>query len=328
MRQGGAVCVVVPCFNAAGTLAAAIESALGQREMGSEIVVVDDGSTDASLTVARAFEPRVRVFAGPNRGVSAARNRGVEETSGEWIVFLDADDLLLPDTLWQRLETARACGSDVVICDWQEFHETGERAVEGAVRSVDFHALETDAELGCATHIWAMPAAIMFRRSLVEKIGGFREDLPVAEDARFLFDAAYHCARFAHSPHVGARYRVSPQSLSRRDPALFCRCCLLKGTQIEALWRGRNALTAERMAALAEIYNGAAHGLFRAGDPAFREALAALRASGLPVHRRNRLAELLSDFAGERRAVRIADGWTRSRRRLADVRGRRQAWPS
>jgi glycosyltransferase involved in cell wall biosynthesis len=320
------ISVVIPCFDAARTLAATIGSALAQPEIGVEIVVVDDGSRDGSLQIGRAFERRVRVFAGPNRGVSAARNRGIAETTGECIVFLDADDMLMPGTLARRLDTAGATAADVIACDWQEFHEIGEGTVEGAVRSVDFHALEADAELGCATHVWATTAALMYRRSLVERIGGFREDLPVIQDARFLFDAAYHGARFAHSAHVGARYRLSPQSLSRRDPAAFSRDCLLNGTQIEALWRARGGLTAEERAALTDIYNGAAHGLFRAGDPAFREALAVLRASGLPVQRRNRLAELLSDLAGDRRAVRIADGWTRSRRRLADIRGRRKAW--
>ena len=230
--------------------------------------------------------------------------------ASKWIVFLDADDLLVPGTLSRRLETAAATGADLVVCDWQEFSDGG----EGAVRSIDVAALEADAEIACATHVWATTAALMYRRSLVEKIGGFREDLPVIQDARFLFDAAYHGARFAHSAHVGAYYRITPRSLSRRDPARFWRDALLNGQQIEALWRGRHALTSRQTTALTDIYNGAAHGLFRAADPAFREALAALRAYGLPVGSRNRMAELLSDIAGQSRAVRVANCWTRSRR--------------
>jgi glycosyltransferase involved in cell wall biosynthesis len=316
------VSVIVPCFNAAMTIGATIESALSQENVASDVVIVDDGSSDNSFAIARGYEPRVRVFTGPNRGASAARNRGIAEAASEWIVFLDADDLLVPGTLRRRLDTAEATAADVVVCDWQEIFDHRDSMVDGTVRSVDLAALEADAEIGCATRVWATTSALMYRRSLVEKIGGFREDLPVIQDARFLFDAAYHNARFAHSQHLGARHRISPQSLSRRDPAQFWRDCLSNGQQIEALWRERGALTSERISALADIYNGAAHGLFRASDPWFRRALAALRTSALPVSSRNRLAELLSDVAGHRYAARLAERWTTSRRIITGLRRR------
>jgi glycosyltransferase involved in cell wall biosynthesis len=289
---------------------------LAQGGHGNEILVVDDGSTDDSLAVARSFASGVRIVTGPNRGVSAARNRGVAETGGEWIVFLDADDLLLPQTLARRLTTAAATGADVIVCDWQDLVEDGSDPIDGAVRSVDFRVLAADPELACAAHLWATTAALMYRRSLVEKIGGFRLDLPVVQDARFLFDAARHGARFARSAHLGARYRVRRDSASRRDPARFWRNVLLNGTQIEALWQSGGCLAAGRRAAIADIYNGAARGLFRARDPQFRDALAALRASGLPIDRRNRIAELVSDVSGQPAAVRAAELWTMSRRML------------
>ena len=211
---------------------------------------------------------------------------GVGGTASEWFVFLDADDLLVPGTLGRRLEAAEAPGAEVVVCDWQEFVDHDGRIEDGPVRSVDMAALAADAEIGCATHVWAPPCAIMYRRSLVEKIGGFREDLPVIEDARFLFDAAYHRARFAHSAHVGARHRLSPQSLSRCDPARFWRYVLLNGKQIETLWRARGPLPPQRREALTEIYNNAARGLFAATHPEYFEAVDCQRKLGgkLPLH--------------------------------------------
>jgi glycosyltransferase involved in cell wall biosynthesis len=142
------VSIVIPCFNAAVTVGSTIESALRQLEVSVDIVVIDDGSTDLSLEVARSFEPSVRVLTGPNRGVSAARNRGIAETASEWIVFLDADDLVVPGTLSQRLQTAEMTGADVVACDWQEFFDCGDGTVDGAVRSVDHHALQASVGTG------------------------------------------------------------------------------------------------------------------------------------------------------------------------------------
>ena len=234
------------------------------------------------------YRPNVRVLTGPNRGVSAARNRGIEESGKEWIVFLDADDLLTAGTLRQRLDTVAKTEADVAICDWQELVDTNDGYVDGSVRSVDRDAIEADAEIACATNVWAPPAALMYRRSLVEKIGGFREDLPIIQDARFLFDAACCGARFAHSPHVGALYRLNEHSLSRGNLERFWLDVLTNGKQIEALWRARRNLSPNQRDALAGIYNHAARGLFAAEHPGYFEAVECQRALGghLPLHPR------------------------------------------
>jgi glycosyltransferase involved in cell wall biosynthesis len=290
--------VVIPCFNASATISAAIESVRRQVEVDVELIVVDDGSTDDSLAVVRSLEPGVVVLTGANRGVSVARNRGIAEATGEWLVFLDADDLLLPATLRRRLDTATATGADVIVCDWQEFVDDAVGTTNGAVRRADLRALAEDPEVAGATHFWATTAALMYRRSLVEKIGGFREDLQVIQDARFLFDAAYHSARFAHSPHIGGLYRVGRHSLSRRDPSRFWRDVLLNGQQIEALWRARGPLSHVQLEALRAIFDHAARGLFAAGDPAYFEAVARQRRLGLPLTIHPRIAGPLARALG------------------------------
>ncbi|MEQ1571228.1 MAG: glycosyltransferase [Myxococcota bacterium] len=90
------VSIVIPCFNAERWLGAAIDSALAQTWPAIEVVVVDDGSTDGSVAVARSYGDRVTVKTGPNRGPSSARNDGLALAKGSWIQFLDSDDLLLP----------------------------------------------------------------------------------------------------------------------------------------------------------------------------------------------------------------------------------------
>ena len=292
------VAVVVPCYNAEQTLAAAVRSVLDQS-VATDLVVVDDGSNDGTLALARTFGPDVRILSGPNQGVSAARNRGIAATKAEWLLFLDADDFLMPGTLGKRLETASTTEAEVIICEWQDVFDDCRGTISGGqCHSIDWFALKRDPELATATHVWATTSAIMYRRHVVERIGGFRRDLPVIQDARFLFDAIYHGARIARSPHIGANYRILPGSLSRRSPAQFWADVLRNGQQIEKLWSAKGALRKDRRRAAAEIYNNAARGLFAAADPRYFEAVKARRRLGLPDTLHSKLATPLAHVLG------------------------------
>ncbi|MDZ5454237.1 glycosyltransferase family 2 protein [Labrys sp. ZIDIC5] len=294
------VAVVIPCYNASRTLAQTLESVIDQLGL-AELVVVDDGSSDGSAGIARLYLPADRVIEGPNRGVSAARNRGIAETSSEWLLFLDADDLLTPGTIERRIAVAEE--ADVVACDYQDL-STDERGTPtlSQARGIDWPALRQDAERAIASHVWITTGALLYRRRLVEAIGGFRPDLPVIQDARFMFDAAFHGARFVPSAHIGARYRITAQSLSRREPVRFWRDVLRNGRQIEALWRERGTLTADRIATLCDLYDNAGRGLLRCRDQGFFEASAASRTLGLRQSRHTRIATPLARLLGLRAA--------------------------
>ncbi len=95
--SGCTVSVVIPAFNEAGRIGPAIESVLAQTQPAYEIIVIDDGSTDETATVATSYG--VRVIRQSNAGISAARNRAFAEASGDWLALLDADDIWLPDRL-------------------------------------------------------------------------------------------------------------------------------------------------------------------------------------------------------------------------------------
>jgi glycosyltransferase involved in cell wall biosynthesis len=102
------ISVVVPTYNRAALVARALDSALGQHRPGSEVLVIDDGSTDGTERVLSAYAGRVRVVRQENRGGAAARNRGVAEAVGDWIAFLDSDDFWPLDYLARMADAIRA----------------------------------------------------------------------------------------------------------------------------------------------------------------------------------------------------------------------------
>ncbi len=105
------VTVVIPCYNAAPFLRATLESVMSQTHAPFEVLVIDDGSTDQTAAIAGSFGPPLRLISQTNQGESVARNRGIDEAKGDWIAFLDADDLWLPNKLERQLAAVQ---SDVV----------------------------------------------------------------------------------------------------------------------------------------------------------------------------------------------------------------------
>lgn len=273
------VSVVIPCFNAAATVGEAIESALAQSWRDVEIIVVDDGSSDGSAEVLRSFANRIRIDSEPNRGASAARNRATALAAGAYIQYLDADDLLTPQAIERRLLALDDTGADVAYSDWQRFEmdAAGSRRL-GEIVARRIEDVDPDAEIACATDFWAPPAALLYRRRIVGAIGGWNERLPVIQDARFLFDAARHGARFVHVPGVSALYRHAASSLSRGSERAFMLDCYRNGMEIQSLWETEGALTPVRQAALAGIFDMTARAFFQFGMPEFDDAVLRFKA--------------------------------------------------
>ncbi len=167
------VSVVVPAHDAETTVEAAIRSALAQTCPPDEIVVVDDGSTDATATVVRRIGGTVRLVSQPQGGPSAARNAGVAASCGEWLAFLDADDEWHPEKLERQL---RLAGGDVVLVatDWSR----------GAVRvpapaSVSTTVLPTSKILLLNRF---QTSTVLLRRDAFNAAGGFDSSLDGVED--------------------------------------------------------------------------------------------------------------------------------------------------
>src|SRR5918993_3371746 len=136
---GPLVTVVIPCYNQAHFLGEAIESVLSQSYPNFEVVVVDDGSTDDTSEVASRYPQKVRLIRQENRGLAGARNTGIGHARGEYLVFLDADDRLLPEALeagGRELEAHPECAfvssrRDNITADGSPFPPPARLHVEG-----------------------------------------------------------------------------------------------------------------------------------------------------------------------------------------------------
>ena len=279
------ISVVVPCYNAERYIAATLESVLAQIAVRWEAIVIDDGSTDNSLEIVKAialrFDGRLRVVSGPNLGVSAARNAGTEMALGQFIQYLDADDLLRPGTLARRLEClSENSGCEVAYCDWQRLAEQPDGSFQaGKVESRSMEDVHPRADIALFTRFWCPPAALLYRSTVVDRIGGWRTNLPVIQDARFALDAALQGARFVQVPGVGADYRDHLRSsLSKRDPVAFVRDVLQNACEIEQIWRANGELGADQISALTGAYDYAARSLLAADPTMFKVCIAHLQA--------------------------------------------------
>jgi hypothetical protein len=138
--------------------------------------------------------------------------------------------------------------------------------------------IDLDPEIACAGAFWAPPAAILYRRRIVDAIGRWNERLPVIQDARFLFDAAHRWARFVHVQGVTAYYRIASSSLSHRNERGFILDCYRNGMEIQSLWETAGPLTPARYALLAGIFDFTAREFFRLGMPEFDDAVVRFKA--------------------------------------------------
>ena len=191
MPEAGAplISVVVPAYNAAAFLEEALSSVAAQRYEPIEVIVVDDGSTDGTSEAARSFQPPVRLIAQPHAGPGAARNAGVAAARGEYLAFLDADDLWTPSSLALRLNALEQRAADLVYGQVIEFRAAaGGRVVENPP----------------ATALLAGTA--LLRASAFHRVGWFRTDLRLGEFIDW-------CAR-AHE--TGLRMDALAQPVLRR----------------------------------------------------------------------------------------------------------------
>jgi glycosyltransferase involved in cell wall biosynthesis len=310
------VSVIVPCRDAAAWLPETLASVLDHAAPVLEVIVVDDGSIDGSAEVAAAFGGRVRLLRQTAQGASAARNAGTVAARGDYLQYLDADDVLEPGTLEQRVAALTQTGADVSLSPWARWTRQSDGRFQ--LGPVESRRLGDRPDVELLTEAWWPPGAVLYRREIVRRIGGWRTDLPVIQDARFLLDAALAGARFAYTDRPGLRYRVhGPASLSRRDPMAFAADCLHSAADLEARWRADGTLDEPRRQALLRAYGYVARSTFAEDRTTFDEVMSHILA--LDPHFRPeqpRALRRLSGVIGYRAAEHVAWWWRQLKRNV------------
>lgn len=205
------VSVVIPCFNAEATLAAALGSVLAQTHTALQVLLVDDGSSDRSLRVAAGYDDaRLRVITQPNRGVSAARNRGLSEASGVLVQYLDADDVLEPGKIAAQVALWQQHGDRAVYaCAYRRFKQVPGDRVPSAPAPT---ALSNPSAWICDTwlrgtmlppHAWLVPMA------LCRAAGAWDESLLQNEDGEYFARVLTAAEQVHHLPEVLCHYRYN-----------------------------------------------------------------------------------------------------------------------
>lgn len=273
------ISVVIPTYNRAGLLREAVDSALAQTFRDREIVVVDDGSTDATAEVLASYGDRIRAVRQENRGEAAARNRGIAEARGRWIAFLDSDDLWEPTAL-------------------ERVHAAAERDPDAGLVAMRARAVRADGTRTGRTHGKKSPGPSfttrsllmgdaggilmpMVRRDLLVEAGGFDASIRSATDCDMWLRLSFR-TKLVGVPEPLLLVRVHPDNASA-DKSLNARMWLriLEKLATEQpawvrahRWAYRRALGKERLRLGRELLAA-----WDGSPAALREARAALRAS-------------------------------------------------
>ena len=202
-RSAPRVSVIIPVYNAKRYLEACVQSLEEQSLRSFELICVDDGSTDGSAellgTLAKRYE-NLRILSLEHAGVSAARNAGIEDAVGTYLLFVDADDTVDRQLLELAVQKADACSADMTIFGFDEFYGKSDTYVPREIcgKHELFERSFNISDMSCLTTELTTPNVwrILYRRSLLTESGiRFHEDLNAAEDLAFIYETLFVAQR-------------------------------------------------------------------------------------------------------------------------------------
>jgi glycosyltransferase involved in cell wall biosynthesis len=246
------VSVIIPTYNAEKTIGDTLDSVFNQTHKNLEIIIVNDGSTDGTLKLLNSYRDKIKLITIENKGVSNARNIGLNYASGDYIQYLDSDDLLTPQKIEIQLKALKESDADIAYGNWQKF-KLEERQEILILETVNREIIG-DAEIEVFTDFWCPPAALLYSKRIIEKIGPWKLWLPLIEDARYLLDAIRAEGRLVYTPIITSFYRShSSGSLSTNNRTLFNECIYKNLKDIYKLWIIENKTSPLHKQALTKV---------------------------------------------------------------------------
>jgi glycosyltransferase involved in cell wall biosynthesis len=237
------VSVIIPAYNAESYIDEALASVFNQTYPKLEVVVVNDGSTDCTAEHVDAYRPRVRHIEQSNSGgfPGAPRTAGIEHCSGQYICFLDADDVMAPDRVEKQADfLARYPEAGVVFTDYRNFSAKG--PTEKSHFQTCFHLQEklrnrpdlllesAEATALLLLENFGIPSSMMIRREVLAKVPGFSTEMQIGEDFHFYYRVARHFG-VGIINSVGALRRLHGSNITG-DPLRLLHNCILSRTSL------------------------------------------------------------------------------------------------
>ena len=201
------VSIIIPVYNSGKYLSETIHSALQQTWKNKEIIIIDDGSVDNSLTIAKTFERDIlHVFHQENKGASAARNYGLSKAKGDYIQFLDSDDILPPQKIEKQIPLLLDQPDCIVGCRWIRFKNSIDNTF-GAIGPDISIRLNMPPLKWLQIRHTMLPHAWLTPRNLIEKAGNWDEAISCNDDGEFFFRVVARAKSVLYADDVTVYYR-------------------------------------------------------------------------------------------------------------------------
>lgn len=205
------ISVIIPNFNRAELIGETIKNMLQQTLSPHEVIVVDDGSTDNSVKVVRSFGDQVILVCQENSGPAVARNVGLERATGDFVQFIDSDDLCTLNKLRAQVEALIRSGADFTYGPWLKTQLSNHQAIYSELPLQQAPLPPKKSPLAWFLRGWVIVfQACMFRRKFIDRVGRYRSDLMPSEDSEFLFRMLKSRPQCVYVPDALVLYRVHP----------------------------------------------------------------------------------------------------------------------